>query len=254
MRLIRRDDLDLLGGVLLALVVAALGAFGVVARDVVLAAVLASLGLLVGVVSSLRRNLSEFEARRESESGTLRRLEAILTDGSIASHAFAFDFPDLRPLIAESNDVLIIAGLSLKTTVGAYYSDLSSAASRGATIRLACPDPDSEALMSQGALASGYRSTGDEAARDVRANIDLAIHLRDSHTSVELGLLKALPSMGLIQLRRAEGPDVLLVKLLPFEGKAGRYPVFRVRFDVDEELFKVLSASAESTWRSSQTT
>lgn len=252
MRLVRRDDLDLLAGVVLAFVVATLGALGFVAGEVVLAAVLASLGLLVGVVGSLRRNLAEFEVRRQAESATLKRLEAILTDGSIASRAFEWDFPDLRPLIAGSSELLIIAGLSLKTTVGTYYSDLAAAASRGASIRIACPDPACDALMHQAALASGYRSTADEASRDVQTNLDLARHLREAHPDVEVGLLDVLPSAGLIQIRRSEGPDELLLKLLPFEGKAGRYPVVRLRSDVDDELFEVMVSSATSTWRSAR--
>lgn len=249
LRIAWRDDLDLMAGVVLAAILATLGAIGVVADEVVQAAVLATLGLLVGAVGALRRSLSTFETRRKSEVATLSRLEVLLTDGSIASRSFVFDFPDLRPLLAESSEVLVIAGLSLKTTVGSYYSDLGAAAARGATIRIACPDPDIDALMRQAALASGYRSSSDEAARDVRTNLDLALHLRGSYDTVEVGTLDVLPTMGFIRFRSSTEPEALLIKLLPFNEMAGRYPVFKLRSDVDNELFQVLSASADKTWQ-----
>lgn len=246
----RRSDIDLLIGVGLAAVIAALGAFGIVSDSLVLGAVLAALALLVGGVGSLRRGITDLESRRERERNTLDRVEAIVSAGTIASAVFRLDYPDLAPSIRSSADIFIVAGLSLKTTVGAYFADLVEAVEAGGRVRILCPDPEDIHLMNQAAMASAYRSNGHEAARDVRANLDVARHLRAAavQDNVAIRVARVLPSFGLALFVHDDLRSDAFVKLLPYAGTAGRYPVVQLKSDVDRALVDLLRSSAEALW------
>lgn len=244
---------DLVVGLLLASTVAVLSALSVAKQEVVSAVILALLALILSVFFRLRNTLEEID-RESTRRGELLDNLAARFDGSTgASTSFRLDYPDFSESIDLASEVFVIAGGSLRTSVGSYLYQFRSAVKRGAHVRLCCPDPEDKGLMQQLALKQGVKP--ENATSGVRTNLELAFRLGShaivdaaSGSNLEVRVTSHLPASGMFYIKSSEGDEELWVKILPHSFESGAAPAFRLDPKLDPIVFPILMESANALW------
>jgi hypothetical protein len=244
----RLQDADAAVGVVLAAVIASLSVFGVVESPVTSAVILALLALLLTLFLRLRPAIRALDGAAVRQSERLRSLEDFLAGGVPTSSAFRYGYPDLQEDLGTAKAVLVVAGGSLRTTVGSFYHEFAAALERGASIRLLCPDPSDRTVMSL--LASVQRSSSKDTADNVRASLRLAVRLKSlpAAGTLEIRTLRSLPSHGSIYIDAVDGHESLFVKLLTYGHSSGATPVFRLDRSRDSSMFALMLATTHAMW------
>ncbi|MCU1349196.1 MAG: hypothetical protein JWO56_2226 [Acidobacteria bacterium] len=242
------ENSDALLGLLLAATVAVLSALSIAKPEIVSAVILALLALVLSLFFRTRLAIDRINAEARLRASSLDQISQQL-DGQIgASKSFRLDYPDLSDVIEAADEILVIAGGSLRTSVGTYRYQFRTATERGATIRLCCPDPADDALMTQ--LAMKQQSTASSTKASIESNIDIAKRLSTTNPP-EIRLLAQIPSTGMIHIRTRPGANTheeLLVKILPHSFDSGAAPVFRLDPLRDPIIYPVMLESAKATW------
>jgi hypothetical protein len=240
------DEIDVLAGLLIALVVAVLALVGIASTHVVFASVLVVLALLLSLFFRLRPALARLAKQTDLNTASLLRL----SEDPSPSEVFGLGYPDLSTTLAEAGDILVVAGGSLRTTVGSHYHAFDAALKRGARVRLLCPDPSDRKCMAQLAAAQGQAAA--EIRSGITVNITLAKRLRGSAVSddaFELRTIGCTPPFGVVVAQgKHDAVDSMLVKLLPYQYNAGPAPVMNLSSERDRDLFGILRYSAEALW------
>lgn len=243
-------ELDVTIAVLLALVVGILSVAGVGDTKLSIAAVLFLIAVQSTVLVRLRLDLREATtARRALESALADLADAVSRSGS----SLCLDYPDFSKEIRRALEIHVVAGASLRTTVGAFLRKMESAVGRGTTMKLMCPDPRKTGLMRQLATIQG-RKVNDVTA-GIKSNLNLAARLRKevNKSTVGIRVCSFLPSLGLVLFdSRPTEPAIMYVKLLPFGQTSGYAPVLRLTSHEDSEPFEILAESIRVTWDSAQ--
>jgi hypothetical protein len=244
-------NIDLIIGIGLSAIIAVLGIIGIASPALLSAAVLAVLALQLGVVTHLRGQLNTYAKLSREQQPVLRQLNQWLAGQGSVSSVYRYDYPDISPEIAQAAAIDILAGLTLKTSIGVFATAIEAALHGGAKIRVICPNPENLHLMEAAAIASAHRNSGSAAADDVRLNLLLAKTLKDANAqalgSLELRVIDTLPGVGLI---RIQGPadSHLYWKVMLIGAAWGGYPVFCLSEVVDERLCDDLKRSFETAW------
>ena len=145
------ENVDAGVGVVLAFGVATLGLIGTIPSQVVSAAVLMTLGLSLVVILRLRTQINAVSDDQAKYVTILKALQRRIDKNATVASVIRYEYPDLVSFIDSAERIDIAAGLSLKSTVGLYYSAFARAMRRGVHVRAICPDPDNAALMSAAA-------------------------------------------------------------------------------------------------------
>lgn len=246
--ILRNADLGV--GLLLAVVVAVLSALSVAQPEVVSAVVLALLALVLSVFFRLRKTLADIELDAQQRAVALQGIVAQLAGDVGASASFRLDYPDLADELAQADEILVIAGGSLRTSVGSYRYQFETAARRGAKIQLCCPDPDSDELMSQ--LAVKQNSPIGDTRSAVTSSLTIARRVAAqaaNSSNFEIRLCSQISGVGLIYLKGGrEAGERIYVKILPHSFESGAAPVFRLDPLRDPIVFPVMLESGRATW------
>ena len=245
------DEIDLIVGLALAVVVAVLGAVGIANQRVVSSVILALIALLITLFVRMRLALRRTNDVEQRQSALLSQLSEALEGQYNASRIFRLDYPDLTSYIESASEILVVAGGSLRTSVGAYLYQFQNALQRGVKVRLICPNPADRRLISQ--LAAVNMTSPADTAANIKSNLTLSIRLRSSaihDDDLQVRVTSILPSTGIIYVAgSAKGSDhTLLVKLLPFGYSSGAAPVFILNSLRDNEIFKIIHGGAEAIW------
>ena len=245
------ENIDLLTGITLSVVIAILGIIGTISSQWLSAAVLAVLALQLGVVAKLRGQLYINANLSRDQAPVLRQLHEWLTGrGSVAS-VYRHDYPDVSSEIEDATAIDILAGLSLKTTIAVFSAAIETALRGGAKIRVVCPNPDNAPLMEAATLASAHRKTGSEAADDVRVYLRLAKNLKDlsvnTNGDLQIRLVDTLPGVGILRIQGSTGTHIY-VKMMLIGAAWGQYPVFCLSENIDEGLCEDLKRTFDATW------
>jgi hypothetical protein len=249
------ENLDLITGITLSVVIASLGIVGVVSPQLLSAAVLAVLALQLGVVAHLRGQLHAYAKLSRDQAPVLRQLHEWLSGkGSVAS-VYRHDYPDVSSEIAEAMAIDILAGLSFKTTIAVFATAIETALQRGAIVRAVCPNPENASLMEAAAVASSHRTMGSEAADDVRMNLHLAKHLRDLSADLDgelqIRVVDTLPGVGILRVQGQAGARVY-VKMMLIGAAWGGYPVLCLSESIDGNLCGDLERAFDMAWSRSR--
>lgn len=241
-------DLDLIVGIGLAVTVAVLGTVGVVQPGVLSAATLFVLALLVAIFFRVREQLRRVEVAARGSQEELQSLAAVAARPTSPSDVFRYEYPDLGTAIETAREVWVVAGGSLRTSVGSYLHQFQQAVDRGAVIRLVCPDPTDDMLMEQLALSQRVRRV--DAADNTRSQLALASRLGTGGGDCVVKVAPFLPTLGLVKVVGRDGGNEMYVKLLPFSYVSGAAPVCVVTPGRDNKLYEILDSVLSRTWES----
>lgn len=242
-RLIR--DLDLLIGICLAVIVAVLGVSGIVSTSLISAATLLVLALTVSVFFRVREQLQRVEESAGRQRAQLQSIQALVATETRPSNVFRYDYPDLGPSIEDAAEIWVIAGGSLRTTVGSYLHQFQHAIERGAVVRLVCPDPTNRSLMEQ--LCTSQATAFGDIVDGVSSQLRLAQRLVAQGGTCEIRVAGFLPSLGIVKIVPRAGSALLFVKLLPFSYVSGGAPVCLLNPE-DGKLYEILESVLSRTW------
>jgi len=247
---------DLLIGLVLAALVAALSALGVAKQQLIESAILALLALILSVFFRLRMTISKINAEADQRSVLLENLAQQLAGRRSVSADFLLEYPDLSHLIESAQEILIVAGGTFRTTIGSYRNQFRTALQRGAKVHACCPDPDSPALIEQ--LAASQRISIESTRSAIQGNLEIALKLCDLPSSrgggIEVRTLPHLPTTGFIYFRIGEpSSQQLWVKILPYSFDSGAAPVFFLDPLLDPLIFPSLLEAATTTWADGKT-
>jgi len=249
------ENLDLITGITLSVIIACLGVTGIVSPQLLSAAVLAVLALQLGVVAKLRGQLQTYASLSRDQAPVLKQLHEWLSGRGSVSAAYRHDYPDISSEIEQATAIDILAGLSLKTSVAVFATAIEAAMRRGAKIRVVCPNPENVPLMQAATVASAHRSASSEAADDVRLHLRLTLNIRDlsieTAGELQIHVVDTLPGVGLIRVEGAEGSHIY-VKMMLIGAAWGGYPVLCLSENIDEGLCSDLRQAFEVTWTRSQ--
>lgn len=240
-------DLDLLVGVCLAISLAVLGIFGTVSAAIVSATTLVVLALLLTIFFRVREQLGQVNEVSDRHTETLNSIAALVNKKPHASDIIRLDYPDLGPLIETASEIWIIAGTSLRTTVGSYLHQFQLAVDHGATVRLMCPDSKMPDLMAQASRIQGVPV--DDIVTSIDSQLQLAKRLAGAGRRCEIRLADFLPNMGLVKIVRPGTPAIIYVKMLPFSYISGAAPVLEVSSVHDEKVYKIFESVISGTWQ-----
>jgi hypothetical protein len=240
-------DLDLLVGVCLAISLAVLGIFGTVSATIVSATTLVVLALLLTIFFRVREQLGRVDAGSDRHTETLDSIAALINKKPRAGDVIRLDYPDLGPFVETASEIWIVAGGSLRTTVGSYLHQFQLAVDNGAAVRLMCPNPKKLDLMAQVALTQGV--SVDDVVSNIDSQLKLSKRLTLTGGRCEIRLADFLPTMGLVKLVRPGTPATIYVKMLPFSYISGAAPVLAVTSAHDEKLYTIFESVISRTWQ-----
>lgn len=240
-------DLDVAIGVLLAVALAVLGSVGVVGSTVVGAATLLVLALVLTIFFRSREQIAHVAEVQERHTSVLTSLRLSIDTTPHATDVVRFDYPDFAAMIEASSEIWVVAGTSLRTTVGSYLHQFAMAVEGGCKAKLMCPDPSDAPLMNQAAESQGVPVA--DVASGISTQLGLASRLQ-AKGECEVRLLSHLPSAGVVKFVRPGHPSTIFVKILPFSYVSGAAPVLEIDSVYDERLFKVFDSVISRTWAS----
>src|SRR4051794_19159693 len=118
---------DVAIGLLLTMASSVLGLIGVIPEQVVSTTVLMALGLTLIAMLRIRAQVSEISDVRNQYVSVLESLRRTLDAETTFGEVIRYEYPDLNQLLRDAVRIDVAAGLSLKSSVGQYYSAFQSA-------------------------------------------------------------------------------------------------------------------------------
>lgn len=248
------EDLDLMIGIALTGVVATLGVIGWAGTDLILAVTLAALALILTLFLRLRANLRELDAGNKGQRALLQHVADHLDGHAPIDGLFNSDYPDLTKLIVAADEIFVVAGATLRTSVGAYYYPFRNAVERGVHIRLLCPDPSDDVLMK--VLSGRTFKSAVEVQKEIAQNLELSMGLASQggpESRLEIKVVNFPPYFGSLYFRSTGTTDesaeeTLIVKVLPYGYTRGVAPVLKLDPRGGDWVFDTLRLSSENLW------
>jgi hypothetical protein len=232
------ENLELYITVLLALTLAVLGIFDVVGDKTLVAATLATLGLLaIGTLASRRRVEDLSELVRAQGAG-----------GVSAEDFFTKDKPGLREQVRLARDVRIL-GVTLSRTIRNVIDELQHCVRDGAVVKVALIDPRTGAPAEAAARSTISGQPGVFENR-LRPTIDLLVELARTPGAtgrVEVRFLPFVPAFGVVQLDAQRANGRIYVDVYSHKS-AGGDAVFSLLPHRDGEWYPHFEAEFERVW------
>jgi hypothetical protein len=237
--------------VLIALTVGLLGAFSVVRVEVVVAVILATLGLLALSTIKSRDQVGTLQSKIMMLSG--------LVEEKVLGQSRADDFllaarPDYEVRLQSAASICMV-GLTLSRTTRDSLDVFRARLREGADLRMAVIDPDSDAA-DEAALRCYGQPTGELFRNRIKPTIDMLELLasRPELTgSIELRLLPFAPCFGLVLIDPDHADGVIYVELYQHKS-LGQNPLFVLEAQRDSRWYRFFRGQFQTLWDSGRET
>jgi len=233
------NNLDLYLTVVIAVIIAFLGAFSIAKQEIISSAILATLAILA---------FGSIQDRRERVI-----IRSALKEGSADSFFRKHSFSELEKLIetVKNSKSAFFWGIHFRKTVDNWNSDLQQALRNGTYLRFLLVKPESSAVA-MSLLRYNLDSTQDNINHDIESVLRKLAYIGISSNAIdriEVRVIDFMPPYTMISINPLSSNGKMYVLLSSIRTPTRQTPSFQISAEKDKSYFDFFVDQFEKAWK-----